>query len=245
MIDRFNDEVEFLTGLFQPCKVQVVCSICGMFVAACGHALWWISLHIPSAFLPWGEEETVPSRPGRPHSENLSWMEVPHLLPAAEEESDSGGSLVPSICGEALYRHGCGSVLFAENYKRALKSSTIFCREDVRKLSFYHKTTSAFDHHCSCTLTATNKIPEDQARHHRGAVLHQRVAGEQLPPNRHNVQLRDKKPVLRGFYVSCSTRPANSWESWNTTRGVKRQRPPSQLTGMAHRYWSHGGRCWL
>lgn len=42
----------------------------------------------------------MPSRPGHPHSENLPWMEVPQPLPAAEEQSDSGGSVVPSICGE-------------------------------------------------------------------------------------------------------------------------------------------------
>ena len=50
------------------------------------------------------------------------------------------------------------------------------------------------------------------------------------------------KPVFKGFHVSWFTRPVNSWESWNTTRGVRRPRPPSQRTGMAHRYWRHGGR---
>lgn len=64
----------------------------------------------------------MPSRPGHPHSENLSWMEVPQPLPAAEEQSDSRGSLVPSICGEALYKHERASVLLAANYKRGLKT---------------------------------------------------------------------------------------------------------------------------
>lgn len=52
----------------------------------------------------------MPSGPGSPHSENLPWMEVPHPLLAAEEQSDRGGGLVPSIYGEALYSHECGSV---------------------------------------------------------------------------------------------------------------------------------------
>lgn len=47
----------------------------------------------------------MPSRPGHPHSENLSRMEVSQPLPAAEEQSDSGGSVVPSICGQSLHRH--------------------------------------------------------------------------------------------------------------------------------------------
>lgn len=67
----------------------------------------------------------MPSRLGRPHSENLSWMEVPQPLPAAEEQPDSGGSLVPSLRGEALYRHDCAPVLSAEHYKRGLKTRTI------------------------------------------------------------------------------------------------------------------------
>lgn len=44
----------------------------------------------------------MPSRPGRPHSENLSRMEVSQPLPAAEEQSDRGGSMVPSICGQSF-----------------------------------------------------------------------------------------------------------------------------------------------
>lgn len=67
----------------------------------------------------------MPARPGHPHSENLSWMEVPQPLPAAEEQSDSGGSLVPPICGEALHIPECGSVVLAENYKRGLKTRAI------------------------------------------------------------------------------------------------------------------------
>lgn len=55
----------------------------------------------------------------------------------------------------------------------------------VESSHFIAKTTSAFDHHCSWTLPATNKVPEGQARHHGDAVLRQRMAGEQLPPKPH------------------------------------------------------------
>lgn len=43
----------------------------------------------------------MPARSGHAHSEDLPWLEVPHPVPAAEEESDSGVSLVPPIRGEA------------------------------------------------------------------------------------------------------------------------------------------------
>lgn len=45
----------------------------------------------------------MPARSGHAHSEDLPWLEVPHPVPAAEEESDSGVSLVPPICGEAPF----------------------------------------------------------------------------------------------------------------------------------------------
>lgn len=44
----------------------------------------------------------MPARPGHAHSEDLPWLEVPQPIPPAEKESDSGGSMVPPICGEAL-----------------------------------------------------------------------------------------------------------------------------------------------
>lgn len=40
------------------------------------------------------------TRSGHTYSEDLPWLEVSQLVPAAEEESDSGGSVVPPICGE-------------------------------------------------------------------------------------------------------------------------------------------------
>lgn len=61
------------------------------------------SLLSPAALLPGGEEEAVPARPGHAHSEDLPWLEVSHPLPAAEKESDSGGSVVPPICGEEMH----------------------------------------------------------------------------------------------------------------------------------------------
>lgn len=86
----------------------------------------------------------MPSRPGRPHSENLSWMEVPHSLPAAEAQSDSGGNLVPSICGEALYRREYCSVLSAENYKRGLKTRTIGFHFFFKDLALTDKTLESY-----------------------------------------------------------------------------------------------------
>lgn len=44
----------------------------------------------------------MPARPGHAHSEDLPRLEVPQSLLAAEEEPGGGGSVVPSICGEAL-----------------------------------------------------------------------------------------------------------------------------------------------
>lgn len=44
----------------------------------------------------------MPTRLSHTHSEDLPWLEVPQPLLAAERESDCGGSMVPSICGEAL-----------------------------------------------------------------------------------------------------------------------------------------------
>lgn len=46
----------------------------------------------------------MPAGPGHAHSEDLPWLEVPQPLPAAETESDRGGSMVPPICGEAALR---------------------------------------------------------------------------------------------------------------------------------------------
>lgn len=40
----------------------------------------------------------MPTGPGHAHPEDLPWLEVPHLLPADEEEPDSGVGLVPQIC---------------------------------------------------------------------------------------------------------------------------------------------------
>lgn len=57
----------------------------------------------PAALLLGGEEEAMPAKPCYTHSEDLPWLEVPHPLPAAEEEPDSGVSVVPPICGEALW----------------------------------------------------------------------------------------------------------------------------------------------
>lgn len=42
----------------------------------------------------------MPARPGHPHSEDIPRLEVPQPVLAAEKEPDSGGSMVPSICGE-------------------------------------------------------------------------------------------------------------------------------------------------
>lgn len=56
----------------------------------------------PTALFLGGKEEAMPARPGHTHSEDLPWLEVPQPVPAAEKESDSGGSMVPPICGEAL-----------------------------------------------------------------------------------------------------------------------------------------------
>lgn len=50
----------------------------------------------------------MPARSGHAHSEDLPWLEVPHPVPAAEEESDSGVSLVPPICGEAPFFFSAG-----------------------------------------------------------------------------------------------------------------------------------------
>lgn len=44
----------------------------------------------------------MPSRPGHTHSEDLPWLEVSHTVPAVEEESDSGGGVVPPIRGEEM-----------------------------------------------------------------------------------------------------------------------------------------------
>lgn len=50
-----------------------------------------------SAFLPGGPTEGVPGGPGHTHPEDLPRLEVPHPLPAAEEEPDRGVGLVPPI----------------------------------------------------------------------------------------------------------------------------------------------------
>ena len=60
---------------------------------------------LPAALLLGGEEEAMPAGPGHAHPEDLPWLEVPHSLPAAEEESDSGVGLVPPIRGEPPPRH--------------------------------------------------------------------------------------------------------------------------------------------
>lgn len=60
------------------------------------------TLLFPTALLLGGEEEAVPARPGHTHSEDLPRLEEPQPVPAAEKESDSGGSMVPPIRGEAL-----------------------------------------------------------------------------------------------------------------------------------------------
>lgn len=49
----------------------------------------------------------MPARPGHSHSEDLPWLEVSQPLPAAEKESDSGGGVVPPICGEAAFLEIC------------------------------------------------------------------------------------------------------------------------------------------
>lgn len=69
----------------------------------------------------------MPSRPGHPHSENLPWMEVPQPLPAAEEQSDSGGSVVPSIRGESLYGNQRASVLSAERTEENSSGFLLSC----------------------------------------------------------------------------------------------------------------------
>lgn len=69
----------------------------------------------------------MPSRPSRPHSENLSRMEVSQPLPAAEEQSDSGGGVVPSLCGESLYR--CGPVVSEGQFKEKAVANYRFNRK--------------------------------------------------------------------------------------------------------------------
>lgn len=39
------------------------------------------------------------------------------------------------------------------------------------------------------------------------------------------------------FACYISSRPVNSWDSWSIRSDVRRQRPPSQPSGMAPRYW--------
>lgn len=47
----------------------------------------------------------MPARPGHAHSEDLPWLEVPHPVPAAKEESDSRGSVVPPIRRKETLSH--------------------------------------------------------------------------------------------------------------------------------------------
>lgn len=119
-----------------------------------------------TALLPGGEEEAVPARSGHAHSEDLPWLEVPHPVPAAEEESDSGVSLVPPICGEAPFFHRNA---LKTTYKAKQKNRIVHSVFSSPYLFFF------FFH-----LAATKEIPEDQERHHFGAVLHQRMAGAHL-----------------------------------------------------------------
>lgn len=46
----------------------------------------------------------MPAGPGYTHSEDLPWMEVPQSVPPAEEESDSGGGVVPPIRSESMIK---------------------------------------------------------------------------------------------------------------------------------------------
>lgn len=80
-------------------------------------------------------------------------------------------------------------------------------------------------------ISATNEIPEDQARHHLGAVLHQRLAGERL--RLHKVRLRHKKRVLRGF--SCLA----SHQARKLLRELKYQKRCEEAATTIAAYW-HG-----
>lgn len=67
----------------------------------------------------------MPAGPGHPHPENLPRVEVPQPLPAAEEQPDSGGSVVPSLRGEVLHSRDCGSLPSAGNYEGGLETRSI------------------------------------------------------------------------------------------------------------------------
>lgn len=110
----------------------------------------------------------MPARSGHAHSEDLPWLEVPHPVPAAEEESDSGVSLVPPICGEAPFFFSAGMRSRQRIKQNGKTESCIRCfQAPIFSPFFFH-------------LTATKEVPEDQERHHFGAVLHQRMAGAHL-----------------------------------------------------------------
>lgn len=80
-------------------------------------------------------------------------------------------------------------------------------------------------------ISATNEIPEDQARHHLGAVLHQRLAGEQLRPFK--VRLCHKERVIRGF--SCLV----SHQARKLLRELKYQKRCEEAATTIAAYW-HG-----
>lgn len=73
-----------------------------------GHFLFPYAINsflFPAALLPRGKAEAVPARPGHAHSEDLPWLEVSHRVPAAKEESDSSGSVVPPIRRKETLSH--------------------------------------------------------------------------------------------------------------------------------------------
>lgn len=80
-------------------------------------------------------------------------------------------------------------------------------------------------------ISATNEIPEDQARHHLGAVLHQRLAGERLRPPK--VRLRRKKRVIRGFLCLASH------QARKLLRELKYQKRCEEAATTIAAYW-HG-----
>lgn len=110
----------------------------------------------------------MPARSGHTHSEDLPWLEVPSPIPAAEKESDRGGSMVPPICGEALLRNS------------RLQNSHINTKASIHQALIIPCLLVCL---FFLNLAATKEIPEDQECHHCGAVLHQRMAGAHPPMN--------------------------------------------------------------
>lgn len=104
----------------------------------------------------------MPRGPCNPDSEDLQGLEVPQSFSSAEEEPDSGSSMVSPICGEHLF------VTVLKTQSDILVWALVSFKGLLNKsFPLFHQ-------------TATKEVQEDQERYNCGSVLCQRVAGMEI-----------------------------------------------------------------